>query len=58
MDMYSLVLFAVFVVFAFLTARIAERSGRSVKMWTGLAVVFGPLAWLVVLLLPTRRRVV
>ena len=54
MDMYSLALFAVFFVFACLTGRIAERRGRSVRTWVILAVIFGPLAWLLVMLLPAR----
>ena len=53
MDMYTLILFALFVVFACLTTLTAERRGRSVKVWMWLGVIFGPFAWLTVVLLPS-----
>lgn len=55
MDMYALVLFVAFAATTCLTAKTAERRGRSVKVWTWLGVIFGPLAWVVVLLLPAVK---
>jgi hypothetical protein len=37
---------------AYLTCRAAESRGRSVKAWIWLGVLFGPFAWLAVVLLP------
>jgi MFS family permease len=40
----------------YLAGRMAERRGRSFKIWAGIAAVIGPLALPLVLLFPNRRR--
>jgi MFS family permease len=49
MDAIALV---VFIISMFLAGRIAERRGRSFKIWAGIAAVIGPLALPLVLLFP------
>jgi hypothetical protein len=44
------------IVIAYLTADTAQRRGRSVKAWMWLGLIFGPLAWLAVALLPSIKR--
>jgi hypothetical protein len=44
------------IVIALLTVQTAERRGRSVKAWMWLGLVFGPLAWLTVALLPAIQK--
>jgi hypothetical protein len=39
----------------FLCGRIAESRGRTIKAWVWLGAIFGPIALLVVALLPSRR---
>lgn len=41
------------IVIAYWTADTAQRRGRSVKAWMWLGLIFGPLAWLAVALLPS-----
>jgi hypothetical protein len=56
MDPCSFTLFIFLnIVIVHLTARAARRRGRSVKAWMWLGVIFGPLAWLTVALLPAKR---
>lgn len=50
------VLFAITVVTAYISARIAARRGRSTKAWIWLAALLGPIALLTVALLPARSR--
>lgn len=44
------------IVIAYLTADTAQRRGRSVKTWMWLGLIFGPFAWLAVVLLPPIRK--
>jgi hypothetical protein len=44
------------IVIAYLTADTAQRRGRSVKAWMWLGLIFGPLAWLTVALLPSIEK--
>jgi hypothetical protein len=43
---------------AYLSCRAAESRGRSVKAWMWLGVLFGPFAWLAVVLLPPLPKAV
>ena len=52
MDAITLV---VFVASIYPAGRIAERRGRSFKVWAWIAVFIGPLALLLVFLLPNLR---
>ena len=45
-----------FVVSIYLAGRIAERRGRSFKIWAWIAAVIGPLALPLVLLFPNLHR--
>jgi len=45
------------VAFAHFSGLIAERRGRSVRAWVWLGAVFGPLALVVVALMPPRGSV-
>jgi hypothetical protein len=51
------VVFAIFwmCVWTYLTTRVAERRGRSVKTWIWLGAFFGPFALVTVLLLPSLQ---
>jgi NO-binding membrane sensor protein with MHYT domain len=40
----------------YLYGRIAERRGRSVKLWLWLGAFFGPIALVLVRLLPPRQE--
>jgi MFS family permease len=40
----------------YLAGRMAERRGRSFKIWAGIAAFIGPLALPLVLLFPNLRR--
>ena len=44
------------IVIAYLTTDTAQRRGRSVKAWMWLGLIFGPVAWLTVALLPSIKR--
>jgi hypothetical protein len=46
------ILYFLGIVIAYLTAVTAQRRGRSVNAWMWLGLIFGPFAWLVVVLLP------
>jgi len=46
----------VFVASIYPAGRIAERRGRSFKVWAWIAVFIGPLAFPLVFLLPNLRR--
>ena len=52
MDVITLV---VFVASIYPAGRIAERRGRSFKVWSWIAVLIGPLALPLVYLLPNSR---
>jgi hypothetical protein len=39
-----------------LSGRIAERRGRSIRLWWWMAIIFGPIAPLVVALLPPANQ--
>jgi hypothetical protein len=54
--MVMFILVALNIVTAWLSSRTAERLGRSVKAWMWLGILFGPLAWLTVALLPSIRE--
>ena len=56
MDLAMLPLFAVGIWLALLTMRAAKRRGRSVTAWMWLGILFGPLAWLAVAMLPSLRK--
>ena len=45
-----------FIVSIYLAGRIAERRGRSFKIWAWIAAVIGPLALPLVLLFPNLHR--
>ena len=49
-------LFIVFIVSIYLAGRIAERRGRSFKIWAGIAAIIGPLALPLVFLFPNLPR--
>jgi hypothetical protein len=53
MDAVTLV---VFIGSIYLAGRIAERRGRSFKVWAGIAAFIGPLALPLVFLFPNLRR--
>ena len=53
MDAIALV---VFIISIFLAGRIAERRGRSFKIWAWIAAFIGPLALPLVLLFPNLHR--
>jgi hypothetical protein len=48
--------FLLIVVPTFLSGRIAERRGRSTRLWYWLGAIFGPIAPLVVALLPPANE--
>jgi multisubunit Na+/H+ antiporter MnhB subunit len=52
MDAITLVVFVVSIVSIVLAGRIAERRGRSFKIWAWIAAFIGPLALPLVLLFP------
>ena len=52
MDAITLV---IFIASIYPAGRIAERRGRSFKVWSWIAVLIGPLALPLVLLLPNLR---
>jgi hypothetical protein len=56
MDLIAFVVFAGSIWIAWLTIQIARKRGRSVRAWTWLAILFGPFAWLAVVLLPSVRK--
>lgn len=56
MDLIAFVVFAVSIWIAWLTIQTARRRGRSVRAWMWLAILFGPFAWLAVVLLPSIRK--
>ena len=56
MDLIAFVVFAISIWIAWLTIQAARKRGRSVRAWTWLASVFGPFAWLAVVLLPSIRK--
>ena len=56
MDLIAFVVFAVSIWIAWLTIQAARKRGRSVRAWMWLAIVFGPFAWLAVVLLPSVRK--
>ena len=45
-----------FIVSIYLAGRIAERRGRSFKIWAWIAAIIGPLALPLVLLFPNLHR--
>jgi MFS family permease len=45
-----------FIISIYLAGRIAERRGRSFKVWAWIAAVIGPLALPLVFLLPNLHR--
>ena len=53
MDIITLI---VFVASVYPAGRIAERRGRSFKVWVRIAVVIGPFALPLLLLLPNLQR--
>jgi MFS family permease len=55
MFQFAIVL-ALMAICAYVSGHIAERRGRSVKLWIWLGALFGPLALVVALLPPRRRR--
>jgi hypothetical protein len=56
MDLIAFVVFAVSIWIAWLTIQAARKRGRSVRAWMWLAILFGPFAWLAVVLLPPIRK--
>ena len=56
MDLIAFTVFALSVWIAWLTIQTARRRGRSVRAWMWLAILFGPFAWLAVVLLPSIRK--
>jgi hypothetical protein len=56
MDLIAFIVFAVSVWIAWLTIQTARRRGRSVRAWMWLAILFGPFAWLAVVMLPSIRK--
>jgi uncharacterized membrane protein len=56
MDLIAFIVFAVSVWIVLLTNQTARRRGRSVRAWMWLAILFGPFAWLAVVLLPSIRK--
>jgi predicted PurR-regulated permease PerM len=50
------ILYVLNIMIAYLTAKSAERRGRSVSAWMWLGLIFGPFAWLTVALLPSIRK--
>ena len=54
MHMLTPILVALNLLTAYLTFRTAERRGRSIRAWTWFGLLFGPLAWLTVALLPAQ----
>jgi hypothetical protein len=55
MDAITLVVFVVSIVSIVLAGRIAERRGRSFKIWAWIAAFIGPLALPLVLLFPNLQ---
>ena len=45
-----------FIVCGLLSARLAQWRGRRVQPWIWLGIVFGPLAWIALALLPSHRE--
>lgn len=56
MDLIAFAVFAASIWIAWLTIQTARRRGRSVRAWMWLAIVFGPFAWLAVVLLPRLQK--
>ena len=56
MDLIAFVVFAVSIWIAWLTIQAARKRGRSVRAWMWLAIVFGPFAWLAVVMLPSIQK--
>jgi len=56
MDLIAFVIFAASIWIAWLTMQSARRRGRSVRGWMWLGMLFGPFAWLAVVLLPSLRN--
>jgi H+/Cl- antiporter ClcA len=56
MDLIAFTVFAVSIWIVWLTNQTARRRGRSVRAWMWLAILFGPFAWLAVVLLPSIRE--
>jgi hypothetical protein len=56
MDLIAFTVFAVSIWIVWLTNQTARRRGRSVRAWMWLAILFGPFAWLAVVLLPSIRN--
>jgi hypothetical protein len=55
MNLIAFVVFALSIWIVVLTIHAARRRGRSMRAWMWLAILFGPFAWLAVLLLPSMR---
>jgi hypothetical protein len=56
-SLFGVVCFLLWVVFLAWVVALARRKGRSVILWLILAVFFSFFAWLVLFLLPSKRRV-
>ena|SRR5664279_5498801 len=56
MDLIAFTVCAVSIWIAWLTIQAARKRGRSVRAWMWLAILFGPFAWLAVVLLPSIRK--
>jgi hypothetical protein len=54
--MGTIIIIALFVCSIYLAGRIAERRGRSFKVWAWIAVIIGPLAFPLVFLFPNLHR--
>ena len=56
MDLIAFAVFALSIWIVWLTNQTARRRGRSVRAWMWLAILFGPFAWLAVVMLPSIRK--
>lgn len=56
MDLIAFIVFALSIWIVWLTIQTARKRGRSVRAWMWLAILFGPFAWLAVVLLPSLRK--
>ena len=54
--MGTIIIVALFVCSIYLAGRIAERRGRSFKVWTWIAAIIGPLALPLVFLFPNLHH--
>ena len=54
--MGTIIIFALFVCSIYLAGWIAERRGRSFKVWAWIAAIIGPLALPLVFLFPNLHR--